>query len=93
MLIVVCRIRYTCHRVPVNLMFCLQMVLSNVTVDVTIPRHSFVLGQSCARVSASFANVRSMAVAAFDVLYYSLSVLRFFFVLDIGKQLCATRIL
>ena len=74
-------------------MFCLQMVLSNVTVDVTIPRHSFVLGQSCARVSASFTNVRSLAVAAFDVVYYSLSVLRFFFVLDIGKQLCATRIL
>ena len=76
-------------------MFCLQMVLSNVTVDVTIPRHSFVLGQSCARVSASFTNVRSLAVAAFYVVYYSLSVLRFFFffVLDIGKQLCATRIL
>ena len=58
-------------------MFCLQMVLSNVTVDVTIPRHSFVLGQSCARVSASFTNVRSLAVAAFDVVFYSLCVLRF----------------
>ena len=59
-------------------MFCLQLVLSNVTVDVTIPRHLFVLGQSCARVSASFTNVRSLAAAAFDVVYYSLSVLRFF---------------
>ena len=48
-MIVVCRIRYTCRRVPVNLMF--RMVLSNVIVDVTIPRRSFVFGQSRAKVS------------------------------------------
>ena len=61
------------------------MVLSNVIVDVTI---------------AGFTNVRSLAVAAFDLVYCSLSVLRFVFVLDISNSrrkvvigLCATRIL
>ena len=62
------------------------MVLSNVLVDVTIPRRSFVFGQSRAWVSAGFTNVRSLAVAAFDLVYYSLSVLRFVFALDISKQ-------
>ena len=62
------------------------MVLSNVIVDVTILRSSFVFGQSRAWVSAGFTNVRSLAVAAFDLVYYSLSVLRFVFALDISKQ-------
>ena len=59
------------------------MVLSNVIVDVTIPRRSFVFGQSSAYVSAGFTDVRSLAVAAFDLVYCSLSVLRFVSVLDI----------
>ena len=62
------------------------MVLSNVIVDVTILRRSFGFGQSRAKVSASFTNVRSLAVAAFDLVYCSLPVLRFVFVLDISKQ-------
>ena len=62
------------------------MVLSNVIVDVTIPRRSFVFGQSRAKVSAGFTNVRSLAVAAFDLVHCSLSVFRFVFVLDIRKQ-------
>ena len=62
------------------------MVLSNVIVDVTIPRRSFVFGLSCAKVSADFTNVRRLAVAAFDLVYWSLSVLRFVFVLNISKQ-------
>ena len=63
------------------------MVLSNVIVDVTLPRCSFLFGQSRANVSVGFTNVRSLAVAAFDLVYYcSLSVLRFVFVLDISKQ-------
>ena len=76
------------------------MVLSNVIVDVSIPRRSFEFGQSCANVSAGFTNVRSLAVAAFDLVYCSLSVLLFVFVLDISNSrrkvvigLCATRIL
>ena len=62
------------------------MVLSNVILDVTIPRRSFVFGHSRAKVSAGFSTVRSVAVAAFDLAYCSLSVLRFVFVLDISKQ-------
>ena len=45
------------------------MVLSNVIVDVAIPRRSFVFGQSRAKASAGFTNVRSLAVAAFDLVY------------------------
>ena len=59
------------------------MVLSNVIVDVTIPRRSFVFGRSRAKVFAGFTDVRSLAVAAFDLVYCSLSVLRFVFVLDV----------
>ena len=62
------------------------MVFSNVIVDVTIPRRSFVFGQSHAKVSAGFTNVRSLEVAAFDLVYFSLYVLRFVFILDISKQ-------
>ena len=62
------------------------MVLSNVIVGVTIPRRSFVFGPSRAKASVGFTNVRSLPVAAFDLVYCSLSVLRFVFVLDISKQ-------
>ena len=62
------------------------MVLSNVIVDVTIPRRSFVFDQSRAKVSASFTNVRSLAVASFDLVHCSLSVLPFVFVLDISNE-------
>ena len=52
---------------------------------VTISCHSFVFGQSLAKVSAGFTNVSGLAVAAFDPVFYSLPVLRFVFVLDISK--------
>ena len=76
------------------------MVFSNVIVDVTILRSSFVFGQSRGKVSAGFTNVSSLAVAAtFDLVYCS-SVLRFVVVLDISTSrrrvvigLCATLIL
>ena len=61
------------------------MVISNVIVDVTISRRSFVFGQSRAKISAGFTNVSSLAVAAFNLVYCSLSVLRFVFFLDISK--------
>ena len=61
------------------------MVFSNVIVDVTIPRRSFVFGQSRAKVSAGFTNVSSLAVAAFYLVYCSLSVLRFVFFLEISE--------
>ena len=62
------------------------MVLSNVIVDITISHRLFLFGQSRAKVSASFTSVSSLAVAAFDlVVYPSLSVLWFVFVLDRSK--------
>ena len=62
------------------------MVFSNVIVEVTISCRSFVFDQLCAKVSAGFTNVGSLAVAAaFDIVYCSLSVLRFVFVLDISQ--------
>ena len=54
-------------------------------VDVSISRRSFVFSQSRAKISAGFTNVSSLAVAAFDLVYCSLSVLRFVFFLDISK--------
>ena len=65
------------------------MSQSSSQVDVSSvngPRRSFVFGQSRAKVSADFTNVRSLAVAAFDLVHCSLSVLRFVFVLDLRKQ-------
>ena len=76
------------------------MVFSNVFVDVTISRRSFVFGQSRAKVSAGFTNVGNLAVAAFDLVYCSLYVLRFvsLSLTLVGSRkvvigLCATRIL
>ena len=45
----------------------------------------FEYGQSRATVSAGFTNVSSLAVAAFDLVYFSLFVLWFVSVLDISK--------
>ena len=58
------------------------MVFSNVIVDITISCRSFVFSQSRAKVSAGLTNLSGLAVAAFDLLYCSLSILRFVFVLD-----------
>ena len=46
---------------------------------------SFVFGQLRAKFSAGFTNVSNLTVAAFDLVYCSLSVIQFFFVLDISK--------
>ena len=59
-------------------------------VDVTISSRLFVFGQSGANVSARFTNVSSLAVAGFDLVYCSLSILRFVFVLDISMSLSLT---
>ena len=61
------------------------MVISNVIVDVTISCRSFVVDQSRVKVSAGFNNLSDLVVTAFDLVYCSLSVLRFVFVLDISK--------
>ena len=54
-------------------------------VDVTISHCTFAFGQSRAKVSAGFTNVSSLALAAFDLVYCSRSVLRFVFVLGVHK--------
>ena len=60
------------------------MVFNNVIVDITTFRRPFVFSQSYVQISASLTNVRGLAVAAFDLVYCSLSVVRFVSVLNIG---------
>ena len=60
----------------------IKMVFSNVIVDITICCRSFVFSPSRAKVSAGLTDVSGLAVAAFDLVYYSLSVLGSVFVLD-----------
>ena len=57
------------------------MVFSNAIVDITIFRHPFVFSQSYVQIYLT--NVRGLAVAAFDLVYCSLSVVRFVFVFNI----------
>ena len=52
----------------------------NVIVDVTISLRSFVFAQPRAKVSVGFTNVSSLAVTAFDIVYWSTV-----FVRDISK--------
>ena len=61
-------------------MFRLKMVFSNVIVDATISRRSFVFGHSRAKVSVGFNHLSILAVGAFDLVYCSTV-----FVLDISK--------
>ena len=67
------------------LVICHLTVLSNVIVDVNISCRSFVFSQSRAKVSAGFTNVSGLSVAEVDLVYCSLSFLRFVFVLNISK--------
>ena len=64
------------------------MVLRNVIVDVTISSHSFVFGKS----RASFTNVSGLAVAAFDLVYCSLSVLQFVLVVVKCLSVCVQHV-
>ena len=43
------------------------MMHSNVIVDITISRGSFVFSRSCVKVFASLTNIGSLAVGAFDL--------------------------
>ena len=60
------------------------MMYSNVIVDITISRGSFVFSQSRVQVSASLTNVGSLAVGAFDLVNCSLSVVGFVPVFNVG---------
>ena len=61
------------------------MMYSNVIVDITISRGSFVFSQSRVQVSASLTNVGSLAVGAFDLVKSSLSVVGFVPVFNVGQ--------
>ena len=57
--------------------------LNNLIVDITIFRRPFVFIQSYVQISASLADVRGLAVAVFDLVDCSLSVVRFVLVFNI----------
>ena len=61
------------------------MVFSKVIVVFTISCRLFVFGRSRAKISAGFTDVSGLAIAAFDRVYCSLSVLQFVFVFDRSK--------
>ena len=61
------------------------MMFSKVIVDVTISCRLLVFGRSRAKISAGFTDVSGLAIAAFDRVYCSMSVLQFVFVFDSSK--------
>ena len=61
------------------------MMFSNVIVDITISRRSFVFSQSCLEVPASLSDVGGLAVGAFDHVNRSLPVVRFVFVFIVSQ--------
>ena len=62
------------------------MMYSDVNVSITISCGSFVFSQSRVKVSASLTNVGSLAVAAFDLVNWSLSVVGVVPVFNVGQQ-------
>ena len=66
-------------------MVCLLKMHSNVVVGITISHGLFVFGQSRVKVSASLANVGSLAVGAFDLVNCSLSVVVFVSVFNVSQ--------
>ena len=60
------------------------MMFSNVIVDITIPRRSFVFSQSCLEVPASLSDVGGLALGAFDLVNRSLPVVRFVLVFSVA---------
>ena len=61
------------------------MVFSNVIVDATVPRCSSVFSQSSVQISAGLTDISGLEVAAFDLINFSLSVPRLFFVFDASQ--------
>ena len=58
-------------------------MFSNVIVDFTISSHSFVFSQSDVQISAGLTNISGLAVAAFDLVNFFLSVAPFVFVRNV----------
>ena len=66
-------------------MVCNWIMYSNVIVGITISRGSFVFSQSRVKVATSLTDVGSLAVGAFDLIEFSLSVVRFVPVFYVGQ--------
>ena len=66
-------------------MVCQLIMYSNVIVDITISRGSFVFRQSRVQVSASLTDVGSLAIGAFDLVNCSQSVVGFVPVFNVGQ--------
>ena len=62
-------------------------MLSNVIVDITISCRSFEFSQLYVQTSASLTKISGLAVAAFDLLNFSLSVAWLVSVLNVCQQL------
>ena len=82
---IVSTVGYTLCRVPVDSVVRKSMMFSNVIVDITISRRSFVFSQSCLEVPASLSDVGGLAVGAFDLVNRSLSVVRFVLVFNVSQ--------
>ena len=82
---IVSAVGYTLCRVPVDSVVRKSMMFSNVIVDISISRRSFVFSQSCFEVPASLSDVGGLAVGAFDLVNCSLSVVRFVLVFNVSQ--------
>ena len=81
---IVSAVGYTLCRVPVDSVVRKLMMFSNVIVDITISRRSFVFSQSCL-VPAILSDVGGLAVGAFDLVNRSLPVVRFVLVFNVSQ--------
>ena len=82
---IVSAVGYTLCIVPVDTVVRKSMMFSNVIVDITISRRSFVFSQSCLEVPASLSDVGGLAVGAFDLVNRSLTVARFVLVFNVSQ--------
>ena len=81
---IVSAVGYTLRRVPVDIVVHESMMFSNVIVDITISRRSFVFSQSCLEVPASLSDVGGLTVGAFDLVNRSLPVVRLVLVFNVS---------
>ena len=73
------------HRIPVDSVFRMSVMFSNVIVDIAFSRRSFVFSQSSFELSASLTDVGGVEVGAIDVITCSLPVPRFVLVFDVSQ--------
>ena len=73
------------HRTPVDSVFRMSVMFSNVIVDIAFSRRSFVFSQSSCEVSASLTDVGGVEVGVIDVINCSLPVPRFVLVFDVSQ--------